>query len=258
MASASDGSGSGSGGGGSGSGGGSNSDGTASGFVAFRGVGRSLGGSKQPSAAAAADSRVSHLPATDGDSGTFYLPPPLAHAGGSGARLASLSAPAPPQQQPLSAAQLLGALPARAVTGKGVLVDVRGSVVRAMGGGARGGGGDTVTQQPPPPQQQQPLQQSGSGGEAPPAGGSAMLKVRLDGGGGGGGGGGSTIVLQLRAEDTVAYLLACVAGQRVAATPFELRSAAPPRSFSAGGASVALTLAEAGLTPTAALFVRAL
>ena len=65
-------------------------------------------------------------------------------------------------------------------------------------------------------------------------------------------------MLHLRASDTVAYLLACVAGHRAAGTPFELRTAAPPRSFAAGGASVAQTLQEAGLTPSAALVVRAL
>jgi hypothetical protein len=134
-----------------------------------------------------------------------------------------------------------------------VLVDVRGSVARALGGaGAGAGAGAEDIGSSSSGQQQQPLQS-----EAPPSSGSAMLKVRLDGGSGSGSAG-STIVLQLRAEDTVAYLLACVAGQRVAATAFELRSAAPPRSFSAGGPSVSLTLAEAGLTPTAALFVRAL
>ena len=263
-------------GGASGSGGGSNLDGTPSSFVAFKGVGRSLGGGGSvggggkgtPGGVAAAgangDARVSKLSSllaasqAEGGGGgpspilrpptsTFFLPPSgysaAAAAAGAAAGTAVVAslASAPQAQQPLPAAKLLSALPTRTVTAAGHVVDVRGSVASALEGG-RGGSSSSSSS-------------SAASAPLPPlatAAGTAMLKVRLDGEGS------NSIVLHLRSGDTVAYLLACVAGHRVASTAFELRSAAPPRSFSVGGASVGLTLEEAGLTPTAALFVRPL
>lgn len=224
------------------------------GFVPFGGSGRSLrdipkGGSTSNSnitTTTTTDKRVTRLITMGGGGGS----------GGGGGEEELFHLPSPPRAFPpppttagssssgsITASALLSALPSKVVSSRGDMVDVRGSVARALGMEVGG----------PPPA----TPATTAGNATAPTSSSiststATIKVRLDGSPAP-----PPLLLHLRAdEDTVGYLLSCVAGHRVTDTPFELRSAAPARAFSAGGRDVGLTLRQAGLAPSAVLFVR--
>ncbi len=156
----------------------------------------------------------------------------------------------PPAQQPphrpppMSAGALLAALPERAVAPNGALLGVRATVSAALGLPAAGGEGAAPPALTPSATPVTP--------DDPAA---AHIKVRFDGAPM------QTRVFLLHAdEDTVGALLAVVAAQRAATGPFELRSAAAPRTaytLRAPREQLQLSLRAVGFAPTASLFVRA-
>lgn len=227
------------------------------GFVPFGGSGRSLrdipkgGSTTNSNTTTTTDKRVTRLITMGGGGGS----------GGGGGEEELFHLPSPPRAFPpppttagsssgsITASALLSALPSKVVSSRGDMVDVRGSVAHALG--MEVGGPPSAT----------PATTAGNATAAATATAptsssistsTATIKVRLDGSPAP-----PPLLLHLRAdEDTVGYLLSCVAGHRVTDTPFELRSAAPARAFSAGGRDVGLTLRQAGLAPSAVLFVR--
>jgi len=176
--------------------------------------------------------------------------------------------PTPIQQQqklhhpPMPTSTLLSVLPSTAVTHRGDVVDVRRRVADLVGGGS--------LTTPPFTTHSAPTIITGNTREPHNSGemsartttathsnastSTATIKVRLDGSGGS-----PPLIFHLNADcDTVGYLLSCVAGHRSTGGAFELRSAISQRSFSAEGGDVGLSLRDAGLSPSAALFVRPL
>ncbi len=207
--------------------------GGAGGGGAFQGEAHSLKGGSHPPTAAAAPTTTAGRAL--GDMRGLSL-------AAAGEPLFSLPAH-PLRPPPISAGALLAALPERAVSAAGAVVEVRGAVGAALGlAGAAPAAAPVVAA----------AFAALSAGD--PA--AAHVKVRFDGAPG------ATRVFLLHADgDTVGTLLAAVAAQRADTGPFELRSAALPRcafTLRASKEELQASLRAAGLAPTASLFVRPL
>jgi hypothetical protein len=156
--------------------------------------------------------------------------------------LFTLPAAQPLRPPPMSAGALLAALPERVLSANGTLLAVRGAVGAALGVAGDGAAAPALTPSHTPITPGDPA--------------AAHIKVRFDGAQN------ATRVFLLHADlDTVGTLLSVVASQRAGTGPFELRSAAQPRtafSLRAPAEQLRVTLRAAGFAPSAALFVRAL
>ncbi len=212
---------------------------------AFSGEAHSLKSGPPAAAAAAAAAAAPAAPAAAPSSAGRALGDLRALSlASAGDPLFTLPAAQPLRPPPMSAGALLAALPERVLSANGTLLAVRGAVGAALGvaGDGAPAAAPALTPSPTPITPGDPA--------------AAHIKVRFDGAQN------ATRVFLLHADlDTVGTLLSVVASQRAGTGPFELRSAAQPRtafSLRAPAEQLRVTLRAAGFAPSAALFVRAL